>query len=52
MAKLELRIKGSNYKSVEEYVLALLAESIWDSQSYSKEEEKEIKKRLASLGYE
>jgi hypothetical protein len=50
--KIELMIKGSRYKTPEEYILSLIRETSEEVSSYSEEEEKEIKRRLSSLGYE
>ena len=50
--KIELLITGSRYKSPEEYILSLIRETSGDIDSYSDQEEKEIKRRLSSLGYE
>ena len=45
-------IIGSSYKSVEDYLRSIIMETVVDSGAYSAEDESEIRKRLASLGYE
>ncbi len=49
---IEMRIVGSSYKSVQEYIESLVKESVDESPAYSKEEEETVRKRLSSLGYE
>lgn len=50
--RLELRLKGSEYNSVQDYVISLIMDAIGDPLPYTKEDEKEIKERLSYLGYE
>ncbi|HEC67286.1 MAG TPA: CopG family transcriptional regulator [Candidatus Desulfofervidus auxilii] len=52
--KIEERIKGTEFKSVEEYVIFVLEEVLKDeeeSESLSPEEEAQVKERLKGLGY-
>jgi len=53
--RIEARIKGSNFKSVSEYVSFVLREKLVGEEesthSFSKEEEEKIKARLRALGY-
>ena len=49
---MELRLKGSEYNSVQDYVISLIMDAIGDPLPYTKEDEKEIKERLSYLGYE
>ena len=51
-SRVKLLIKGSRYESVEAYVIALIQETIGQPPSFTKREERAVKKRLASLGYE
>lgn len=45
-------IIGSSYNNVEQYIRSIVMETVSSSSAYSSEEEADIKKRLASLGYE
>ncbi|MBI5332514.1 MAG: CopG family transcriptional regulator [Candidatus Aenigmarchaeota archaeon] len=54
--KIEQRIKGTGFNSVTSFVVYVLrqtlaASSDQDKEVYSKEAEKDVKKRLKSLGY-
>lgn len=49
---IELRIKGSRYSSIEEYVIDLVRTTVEEPAHYTQAEEKELKRRLRSLGYE
>jgi len=52
--KLKERIKGTNFKSVEEYVNFVLKEVISEVEekpAFNKKEEEKVKKRLSALGY-
>jgi len=52
--KIEQRIAGTEFDSVDEYVNFVLAEVFKEEEaetSFSKEDEKEVKRRLKSLGY-
>jgi len=53
-AQIERRAKVTNFGSAEEYVTFVLEEVLKeedDETVFSKEEEKEVKKRLRDLGY-
>ena len=52
--KIRMKIRGTEFESVESYVLYVLREVLSDevpSQTYSKEEQEQIETRLKSLGY-
>ena len=52
--KIEQRIVGTEFDSVDEYVNFVLAEVFKEEEaetSFSKEDEEEVKRRLKSLGY-
>jgi len=52
--KIEQRIAGTEFDSVDEYVNFVLAEVFKEEEaetSFSKEDEEEVKRRLKSLGY-
>jgi len=52
--KIEQRIAGTEFDSVDEYVNFVLAEVFKEEEaetSFSKEDEEEVKKRLKDLGY-
>ncbi len=53
--KIEVRIKDTEFKSVEEYVTFVLEEVIRDEEEpeevFSEEDEKKVKERLRALGY-
>ena len=54
--RIEARIKGSNFNSVEEYVSFVLREKLVSEEEsskfpYTREEEEKIKARLRALGY-
>ena len=55
-SRIEQRMKAMNFSSVEEYVIFVLEEVLKeDGQQegtvFSKDDEREVKKRLRSLGY-
>jgi len=53
-AKIEQRIAGTEFHSVDEYVNFVLEEVLKEEEpetSFSKEDEEEVKKRLKALGY-
>ena len=54
--RVQQRVSGAGFKSVDEYAAFVLEEIIRDEEeeerpSFSKEEEEEVKKRLRALGY-
>jgi Arc/MetJ-type ribon-helix-helix transcriptional regulator len=54
--RLTVRIKGTSYQSVSDYVANVLREKLaseekQDSTKYTKEEEEKVKERLKALGY-
>ncbi|UCD45634.1 MAG: CopG family transcriptional regulator [Candidatus Bathyarchaeota archaeon] len=49
--KIEEKIEGTSFTSVEDYVLRKLENEFPAEPVYSKEEEKLIKERLRKLGY-
>jgi len=54
--RVRAKIKGTDYKSVADYVVRILREELakeGDEQppSYTKEEEEKVKERLRALGY-
>jgi len=53
-AKIEQRVAGTEFHSVDEYVNFVLEEVLKEEEpetSLSKEDEEEVKKRLKALGY-
>jgi Arc/MetJ-type ribon-helix-helix transcriptional regulator len=53
-SKVEERVKGTDFSSVDEYVKFVLEEVIKEEEgesAFSEEEEEEVKKRLKDLGY-
>jgi len=53
-ARIEQRVAGTEFHSVDEYVNFVLEEVLKEEEpetTFSKEDEKEVKKRLKSLGY-
>ncbi len=52
---IDQRVKGTEFKSVEEYVTFVLEEVLKDDDedevAFSPEDEEEVKKRLRALGY-
>ena len=55
LRKVQERMKGTDFKSVSEYVTYVLEEIVKDDdddeQPYSQEDEEVVKARLRSLGY-
>ena len=53
VAKINKKIQGTEFDSVEKFVLFVLQEVMKDSapQDYSQEDQKRIEERLKSLGY-
>ena len=54
--RIEERVKGTSFGSVDEYVIFVLDEVLKEDgeegeKTFSKEEEEEVKKRLRDLGY-
>ena len=52
--KIEQRIAGTEFSSVDEYVNFVLAEVLKEEEpetTFSKEDEEQVKKRLKALGY-
>ena len=52
--KIEQRIAGTEFSSVDEYVNFVLEEVLKEEEpetAFSKEDEEEVKKRLKALGY-
>jgi hypothetical protein len=49
--KIEKRIEGTSFSSVDEYVVKMLENQFPQEPVYSKEEEKLIRERLRRLGY-
>ncbi len=54
--KLEKKIKQTDFKSVEEYVIYILnqvasEQTESENKAYSKEEETQLKKELSDMGY-
>ena len=49
--KIEERIKGTSFESVDEYVALMLENEFPEETVYSKEEEELIRERLRRLGY-
>ena len=49
--KIEEKISGTSYASVEEYVVSKLANEFPSEPVYTKEEEELIRERLRKLGY-
>jgi len=52
--KIEQRIAGTEFRSVDEYVNFVLEEVLKEEEpetTFSKEDEEEVKKRLKTLGY-
>jgi len=52
--KIEQRITGTEFNSVDEYANFVLAEVLKEEESetsFSKEDEEEVKRRLKGLGY-
>jgi hypothetical protein len=49
--KIDEKIKGTSFPSVEEYVLGMLKNEFSSEPVYTKEEEALIKERLRKLGY-
>ena len=53
-SRIEERIAATEFRSVNEYVVFVLEELLKEKEkdvAFSKEEEKEVKKRLKALGY-
>jgi len=52
-ARVEERVKATDFSSVDEYVEFVLEEVVKEEEAkaFSEEEEKEVKKRLKDLGY-
>lgn len=55
LGKIEERIKGTEFKSVDEYTTFVLEEVVKDEEEpeevFSKEDEQKVKERLRALGY-
>ncbi len=55
ISKIEKRIQGTEFKSVDEYTSFVLEEVIRDEEEpaevFSEEDEKKVKERLRALGY-
>lgn len=49
--KIELRIAGTSFSSVEDYVISKLENEFPSEPVYTKEEEELIRERLRKLGY-
>lgn len=55
--KIEQRIKDTEFKSVEEYIIFVLEEVVKDEEegqeeyAFSEEDEEKVKNRLRALGY-
>ena len=51
--EIEQRIKGTDFKSVSDYVIFVLTEVVSEeeAESVSKEDEESVKDRLRALGY-
>lgn len=49
--KIETKINGTSFTSVEEYVVLKLENEFPEEQEYTQEEEKIIRERLRRLGY-
>jgi len=52
--KIEQRVAGTEFQSVDEYVNFVLEEVLKEEEpetTFSKEDEEEVKKRLKALGY-
>ena len=52
--KIEQRVAGTEFQSVDEYVNFVLEEVLREEEpetTFSKEDEEEVKKRLKALGY-
>jgi hypothetical protein len=49
--KIELRIAGTSFSSVEDYVVSKLENEFPSEPVYTKEEEELIRERLRKLGY-
>lgn len=54
-SKVEERVKGTEFGSVDEYVVSVLEEVVKEEdeeeRAFSEEDEEEVKKRLRALGY-
>ena len=54
-SKIEERVKATEFRSVEEYIIFVLEEVLKDEgeeeKAFSKEDAEEVKKRLKALGY-
>lgn len=49
--KIDIKIRGTSFPSVEEYIVSTLESEFSSEPVYTKEEEELIKERLRKLGY-